>query len=626
MGLLENINGYDDLHKLRKSDLPALAAEIRKEIIDTVSANGGHLSSNLGVVELTIALHYSFDFMKDRLYFDVSHQCYTHKLLSGRAKNFSTLRKFKGVSGFQNRFESAADPFTVGHAGSILSAAVGTAMGDELAGVKRNVVVIIGDGAMSAGNTFEALNHAGALGKNILVVLNDNRMAIAETVGAMSNYLTRVRLAPSYAGLKREIYDFLNRVPVIGVKMRYGLDHLREVLRRSMIHGLMFEDLGFKYYGPIDGHDVEGMLAALEEVRRVDGPRLLHVVTEKGRGFKPATDDPEKFHGAQGFLCDDGKVPEIEEKTTGPSYTKVFGDALVKFAREDPKVAAITAAMPEGTGLCDFKTEFPARFVDVGICEQHAIGLAAGLASSGMKPVAAIYSTFLQRAYDQIFEMIALQKLHVVLAIDRAGLVGNDGPTHHGASDVAYLRNVPGMALMAPKDGAELELMLKFALALDGPAAVRYPRAVCPNPDMFGAPAPVELGKSEVLREGEGVCFLAYGSMAAEAEQAARILEKDGLKPGLVNARFAKPLDLDMLKTIAGRYKKIIAVEEGCATGGFGSAVLAALSGAGLKTDGVKIIGLPDAFVEHGSRAELLEICLLSAARLAETARKVLGN
>jgi 1-deoxy-D-xylulose-5-phosphate synthase len=623
VSILENIKGPGDMKKLSRAELKRLAEDVRAEIIEVVSTNGGHLASNLGVVELTVALHAAFDFFEDRLFFDVSHQSYTHKLLSGRADAFRTLRIKDGLSGFQNRFESPADPFTLGHAGSALSAAVGMVAGDELAGRKRHVVAVVGDGALATGINFEALNHAGALGKNMLVVLNDNKMSIAETVGAFSNYLTKVRLAPVYHDFKRDLYAFLKRVPVVGRSMERGLDMLLELLRRSMIPGLMFEELGFQYYGPLAGHDLDELMTTLEEIVRVDGPVLLHVVTEKGRGFTPASDDPERFHGARDYLTSNGKIRVKKKEPSTPSYTKVFAKTLVEIGLGDDKLVVITAAMPEGTGIVDFRERFPERTFDVGICEQHAVGFAAGCVTSGSKVVIAIYSTFLQRAYDQVVEEFALQELPVVFAIDRAGLVGDDGPTHHGVFDICFLRHIPGMTLMAPKDGAELRGMLKLALTLDSPAAIRYPRGECPPEDYFGGCAPIERGRAEVLREGEGVCIIAYGTMVTEAEAAARILEGEGRGVGLVNARFAKPLDAELIVRCAKEYDHIITVEEGALAGGFGSAVLETLSAEGVSAAKVRRLGIPDAFVSHGARAELLDEIGISAGRIAAEARRL---
>ena len=608
---LDNINSPADVRALPLYNLPALAEEIRERIIEVVAKNGGHLGSNLGTVELTLALHYCYDFARDRLVWDVGHQAYTHKLLTGRREKFDTLRTRGGLSGFPSIEESPFDPFTCGHSGTAISTALGLVSGDEITGRKRKVVVCIGDGAMSSGMPFEALNNAGHQGKGILVVLNDNEMSIAGTVGALGKYLSRVRTAPAYRELKHEVHRFLDALPAFGDRMASVLEHLKEVVRRSMVSGAIFEELGFKYFGPVDGHNIEALVRMLHDVRELNEPVLLHVVTQKGRGHPEAVEHPHRLHSASPLSAGNGKV-RIEPSPARPSYTKTFTEALVELGHQDRRIVAITAAMPDVTAI--FAEEFPDRHFDVGICEQHALGLASGLAAAGLRPVIAIYSTFLQRAYDQIFHELCLQQANVVLAIDRAGLVGADGPTHHGAFDIAYLRHLPEMRLMAPKDGPELAAMLDFALKLGGPAALRFPRENVPEPINE---APIELGKAQVLRDGSDVVLWAYGVMVVRCIEAAEMLDKRGISAAVVNARFAKPIDIELLETLAQR--PIITVADGAAQGGFGSAVIEALNEAGCRAD-VTRLEIPDRLIEHGPRLDLLDSVGLSARRIAEAA------
>lgn len=613
MGWLNQINSPKDLKKLSSDDLNRLAEEIRAKIIEVVFKNGGHLGSNLGVVELTLALHYVFDFETDRIIWDVSHQSYTHKLLTGRREQFEALRTFGGLSGFSNKSESIYDPFTIGHAGTSVSTALGITCADSLSDRSRKVVAVLGDGALTCGMTFEALNHAGALKKNLLIILNDNKMSISSTIGAMANYLNKLRMAPFYADVKKEVYSILDSLPVVGHHMERALDHLRASVV-STLGGFIFEELGFSYYGPLDGHNLPALIHILKEVRRFKRPVLIHVVTEKGRGSPLALNDPYRFHGIGPLkFTEEDKLSRVSGQ---PTYTEVFGQTVIELARKDKRLVTITAAMPEGTGLVEFEKTFPKRYFDVGICEQHAVGLAAGLAAGGLKPVVAVYSTFLQRAFDQLFQEIALQKSKVIFAMDRAGLVGSDGPTHHGIFDIAYARMFPGFVLMSPKDGQELAMMLEFAWGLDQPVVIRYPRATLPEKTLSSKP--IQFGRAEIVKPGKDGVILAYGPLVYPALEAARILDKEGLQIMVVNARFAKPLDEVLLSRLGDGQPFLVTVEEHMLNGGFGSAVLESLSRLGKDIRKVLRLGLPDQFIEHGSRERLLKIVGLDAHSMAQ--------
>ena len=614
--LLKCIKSPDDLRNLAVADMPELAQEIRERIVGVVSKNQGHLASNLGVVELTLALHYCFDFRVDRLVWDVGHQCYTHKLLTGRNDRFDTLRQAGGLTGFPCVGESEYDPFTVGHSGTAISTALGLVCAADNQDVNRHVVAVLGDGAVSAGMSFEALNHAGALKKKLLVILNDNRMSISETVGAFSEYLSRIRMTPVYADFKREIRELLNRIPVLGRTMEGALEYLKDALKRSMVPGQMFEELGFTYFGPIDGHDTDLLIKTLQDVKQKEGPILLHVLTVKGKGFDPAVTDPAKFHSAKAFEYEDGTLKE-QALPSRRSYTECFSDALLDAAAKDKRVMAITAAMPDGTGLKKFQDRFPDRYFDVGICEQHAVGLAGGIAAGGARPVVAVYSTFLQRAYDQVFHDVCLQKLPVILALDRAGVVGADGPTHHGLFDIAYLRNLPHLVLMAPRDGEEFAAMMEFALNHEGPVAIRYPRSSTPEQPLSPSLEPIGLGKPEVLRQGQEAALVAYGSMVQTACDAADLLAGDGIDAAVVNARFAKPIDVDALRAITSQAQVVATLEEHALAGGFGSAVLETLTARGAAPANVLRFGMPDEFVAHGDRNGLLAELGLDAQSVA---------
>ena len=511
--ILENINSPKDLKKLNAEDMIVLAHEIREQIIDVVSTNPGHLASNLGVVELTIALHRTFDFLKDKLVWDVGHQTYVHKLLTGRREAFPTLRQYKGLSGFPDKNESEYDPFTCGHSGHAISAALGISCADKINGVKdKKVIAVVGDAAIGAGMSLEALNHAGHLKSNLIVIFNDNKMGISNTVGALARHINKIRTTPLYTDFKKEVLHVLQSLPLVGKRMERTIEHIIEALKREITPGQIFVDLGFNYFGPIDGHNIQTLTETLHDINNVEGPILLHVITEKGRGFEPAAENPARYHSAGNFQMHNGKVKESPKDPKNISYTKVFSDTIIELAESNKNIIAITAAMPEGTGLDAFGKKFPDRYFDVGICEQHAIGLANGLVSAGLKPVAAIYSTFLQRAYDQVFHDICLQNNGILLTLDRAGIVGNDGPTHNGVFDIAYLRHLPGIILMAPKDGAEFKAMLHKAVQLKSPAAIRYPRANIPTGSLDKDCKPIEIGKGETLREGQDGAIIAYGS------------------------------------------------------------------------------------------------------------------
>lgn len=601
--LLDGIDQPGDLRRLSLEELASLSAEVRKEIIEVISRNGGHLAPSLGTVELTVALHYVFEAPRDRIIWDVGHQSYAHKLLTGRRGRFATIRTAGGLSGFPKIEESEYDAFGTGHASTSISAALGMACARDLKGQDHKVVAVIGDGSLTGGMAFEGLNHAGQLKKNMLVVLNDNSMAISKRVGALGQYLTRITTTQAYTGLEKGVWDFLGKLPSdVGQPTRLIFRRIREGFKNLIVPGLTFEELGYHYEGPVDGHDLPGLIEILQRIRDLPGPTLLHVLTVKGKGFEPAEHDAERFHGVGAFDPETGDARQCGGACT---YTQVFGQSLVELARKDERIAAVTAAMPEGTGLDIFRREMPGRFFDVGIAEQHALTFAAGLARGGLRPVAAIYSTFLQRGFDQIIHDIALQKLPVVMAVDRAGLVGEDGPTHHGAFDLSYLRLIPNLVVMAPKDEQELRSMLHTALQLDGPAAIRYPRGTG-----FGVPLaqPVrlEIGRAEVLEQGRDAVVIAIGTMATLARQAARKLRTEGIALQVVNARFCRPLDVELYLDIFKKYKKLVTIEENVLAGGFGSAVdeLAQEAGANCR---ILRLGLPNAFVPHGTRAELLE-------------------
>jgi 1-deoxy-D-xylulose-5-phosphate synthase len=582
------------------SQLELLAAEIRDEILRVVSRNGGHLASNLGVVELTLALHHVFKMPDDKILWDVGHQAYTHKLITGRKDRFDTLRKKDGISGFPKREESPYDLFDVGHSGTSISAALGIAEAVRHHGENGKVVAVIGDGSITAGIALEGLNQGGELGERLVVVLNDNEMSIAPNVGAMSSYLSRTLTGHFVKRVKKETESFLNKIPKLGESFLQVAKRAEESFKTLIYPGMVFEELGYEYIGPIKGHRLDRLVEALGNARRIEGPVLVHVGTEKGKGYPPAEENPTMFHGIGSFDLETGK-PQV--KKGPPSYTAVFSEAVVEAARRDDRIIAITAAMPEGTGLDHFAAEFPERFYDVGIAEQYAVTFAAGLATRGLRPVVAIYSTFLQRAYDQIVHDVCLQDLPVVFAMDRGGLVGEDGPTHHGTFDLSYLRHIPNMTIMAPRDENALTDALATALALDGPSAFRYPRGQGVGVPMM-EPAVWETGKAELLKEGVDALLVGVGSTVHPCLEAAGELEKDGFSVAVIDARFIKPLDEELIFSWGNRCRLTVTVEENVLAGGFGSAILEAAS-VRRENITVRCLGLPDSFVEQGTLGEL---------------------
>jgi 1-deoxy-D-xylulose-5-phosphate synthase len=619
MKLLDKINSPKDLKKLPIKKLPLLCSEIRKLILETVSKTGGHLSSNLGTVELAVSLHYCLNTPHDILIWDVGHQAYAHKILTGRRKNFYTLRQEKGISGFPCKEESVYDVFSTGHASTALSLASGLACAQDLlpANKKRKIVVVIGDGSLTGGMCFEALNHAGHMQKDMLVVFNTNEMSIAPSVGALSNYLNKLISLPIYNRFKNALEDFIARRVPKGKRLLKLAKKFEEGLKNILVPGIFFEELGFRYIGPLDGHNVELLVDTLRHLLSLKGPILLHVVTKKGKGYKPAEAHPENFHSVGSFNLATGEANK-KDKT---SYTDKFSKKLVDLAYDNEKIVAITAAMPKGTGLDRFARLYPERFFDVGIAEEHAVGFAAGLARAGMIPVVAIYSTFLQRSYDQIIEEIALQNLPVVFAIDRAGIVGEDGATHQGIFDIAYLSTVPGLVIMAPKDGKELEKMLEFAVDYHGPIALRYPKDSVPLATYKLADTSIELGKAERLREGRDMAIVALGSMVYPAYEAAQILAKENIDIEVINARFVYPPDKELFDDLSKRFTKVITIEEGILQGGFGSKVSSILQ----NKIYIKNIGLPSEFIKHGKRYDLLGRYGLTTQGIAKIAREVMS-
>jgi 1-deoxy-D-xylulose-5-phosphate synthase len=613
---LSTINSPDDLKKLKESDLSLLAAEIREFLIETVAKTGGHLASNLGCVELTLALHYCFNSPADKMVWDVGHQAYTHKILTGRRDAFPTQRQYHGLSGFPKRSESPYDAFGAGHSSTSISAGLGMAAASKLLGVNNRAIAIIGDGALTGGIAFEALNQAGHLRKNLIVVLNDNEMSISENVGAFSSFISRKLTGAYFRDLKKEMQGLIKSIPAIGNNILHFAKKAENSLKGFLTPGTLFQALGFEYIGPIQGHNIAQLIEVFNNSRSLEGPVLIHVMTTKGKGYPPAEKNPSRFHGVGPFDVNTGTV--ISGKASGKSYTGIFGETMVKLAAEDQKIVAITAAMPDGTGLTPFAKAFPDRFFDVGIAEQHALTFAAGLAAEGLRPVAAIYSTFAQRAYDQVFHDVCLQNLPVTLALDRAGLVGDDGPTHHGVFDFSYLRHLPGMTVMAPKDENELQHMLKTAVYADTPIAVRYPRGTGYGVNMDASPRALAIGKGELLEEGEDLVIVAIGTTVFPSIEAAKLLRGKGIRASVINARFVKPLDRDLIIAEAMRTGNIVSVEENALQGGFGSALLELLEKEGINGIKVKRLGIPDRFIEHGSQAQLRKDLGLDAAGISD--------
>ncbi len=598
--LLDRINTPADVKALERVQLDQLAEEVRTRMIGTVSRTGGHLAASLGAVELAIALHYVFNTPVDKIIWDVGHQAYAHKLLTGRRERFETLRQAGGISGFPRRSESEYDTFDTGHGSTAIAAAVGMAKARDIAKEDFTVIAVVGDGAMTGGMAFEALNLTGHLGTPLIVILNDNQMSISRNVGALSGYLSRVRLDPHYLRAKSDFETVVSRLP-LGESLIEAVGRFKDGVKQLLLPGMLFEELGFTYLGPIDGHQLPLLIDTLEQARALARPVLIHVMTQKGRGYEPAENDAAKWHRTGAFEVETG---EPLTSPGGRSFTDVFGKSLVQAGERDPRVVAITAAMKEATGLDEFAERFPQRFFDVGMAEQTAVTFGAGLAAEGLRPVVAVYSTFLQRGYDQIVHDVALPRLPVTLALDRAGLVGEDGPTHHGVFDLCYLRHIPGLVVMAPRDLTELAAMLRTGLELGGPAAIRYPRGEGANPPV-GEVEALPVGKAELLRAGDAVVLLALGTMVAPAVAAAEALAEQGIEAAVVNARFVKPLDAELICELARDCGRVVTIEENAAAGGFGSAVTELLQAHGLSVP-IRLLGIPDRFIEHGKRDALL--------------------
>lgn len=612
------LSNYEDLNDLKKMDidqLKILSSDIRQFIINVVAENGGHLASNLGVVELTIALHKVFNSSRDKIIWDVGHQSYVHKILTGRKDEFQTLRKYKGLSGFPKRKESEHDIFETGHSSTSISAGLGYALARDIKKEKSNIISVIGDGAMTAGMAFEALNHAGDEKTNLIVILNDNEMSISPNVGGLSQYLNRIRTAPTYFKMKEDVENILNSIPAIGKKVFKTAERAKDSFKYFLVPGVFFEELGFKYLGPINGHNIADIVDVLERAKTVEGPVLIHVLTKKGKGYKPAEDNPDKFHSASPFDIDTGKA---KNKSNKLSYSDVLGNTLVKIAEKNEKIVAITAAMPAGTGLTNFKQKFPKRFFDVGIAEQHGVTLSAGLASNGLKPFFAVYSTFLQRGYDQVLHDVCIQNLPVTFAIDRAGLVGNDGETHHGVFDLSYLNHIPNMTIMAPKDEEEFIDMIAFCADYDGPIALRYPRGSCYNLFNSSQKQGIELGKGEIICEGKDIAIIAIGKMVEHGYKVAEKLKGENMNVSLVNSRFVKPLDEELISDLSKNHSIIVTMEDNAKIGGFGSNINDLLIRLKYKGDIINI-GFPDQFIEHGSVQELFKQYEMDVDSIART-------
>ena len=618
--ILPTIESPHDVQALSAEQSVQLAAEIREALCQIVSTRPAHFASNLGVVELCIALHQVFDFSQDRLIWDTGHQIYPHKLVTGRYSEFPTIRTKGGLMGYPNPEESPYDLFTTGHAGSSLSTVLGLKAGDDLnAESSRRAVAVIGDGALPSGIVFEAMNNAAGLQKDLLVILNDNKMGICPRVGGLAEYLDKARVTPFYNGLKRDISWILNKVPVVGESVENVLAHFKDAVKSFVHGGRLFEELGFRYIGPVDGHDLKSLRKYLKMVKDIKGPVLLHVFTEKGHGFEPAREDPVKFHTPAPFHRDENNEIVPVQASSSRAFTNVMADTIHDAMQSNPKVTVLTAAMCAGNKLDTIRNDFPDRFFDTGICEGHAVAFAAGMAKAGIRPIVDIYSTFLQRSFDQIFQEVALQNLPVTFCLDRAGLCGPDGPTHHGVFDNSFMRIFPNMVVMAPGDANDVGPMMDFALTYDGPVSLRYPKATAKPIER--AVAPVEVGQAEVFDWGRDGTFVAFGSLLSVCVDAAKQLQAEGLDVGVINARFAKPLDADTILRAVEETAFVITIEESTLTGGFGSAVLEAASAAGVRTDSIRCLGIPDRFVEHGERPELLADLGLDVDGLMTVAR-----
>ena len=609
--VLERINEVNDIKKLNAGELTILADEIREFLIDKISITGGHLASNLGVVELTMALHRSFELPADKIVWDVGHQAYTHKILTGRKTGFDELRKYGGMSGFPKRKESDCDSFDTGHSSTSISAAMGLVKARDLLGEKHHVLAVIGDGALTGGMAYEALNNASHLKKNFIIVLNDNKMSISENLGGMSKYLNSIRTADFYTGLKSGVENTL--IHMGGQKVAAGLKRTKDGIKQFFVPGMLFENMGITYLGPVDGHDIEAMERVFSEAKRVKGAVLVHVLTKKGKGYEPAEKNPSKFHGTDPFVIETGIAKKKKEK---PNYTDVFSAALCRLSEHDERVVAITAAMPDGTGLKKFSGLYPNRFFDVGIAEEHAVTFAAGLAAGGMTPVVAVYSSFLQRAYDQIVHDVCIQNLHVVFAIDRAGLVGSDGETHQGIFDLSFLSTIPNLCIMAPKNKQELYSMLKFALKYEGPIAIRYPRGEAYE-GLEGFREKIVYGKAEMLYKEQDIAIMAVGNMVKVAEEVREILKEQGRSCTLVNARFVKEFDKEMIWKLSKDHNLLVTMEENVTTGGFGEHVMDYVHSVHIDLE-VKKIALPDMYIEHGNVNILYKETGIDAKTVAE--------
>jgi len=615
--IMEKITKPADLKGLKTEQLEKLAKEIRNKMLDVTARKGGHIAASLGAVELAIALHYCLDSPRDKILWDTGHQAYAHKILTGRLKHFDTLREMGGLSGFPNARESEHDPFTSGHSATSISSALGMAAARDRKGEEHKVVAVIGDASLSTGLAFEAMNNAGHLKTDLIVVLNDNEHFISKPVGAMSRYLNTVITNPLYNKVRDEAEKIVKGIPRVGKATYRTVKKFQEGLKNLIVPGILFEELGFRYFGPIDGHDLEQLISTFRNIMSLDEPVFVHTITRKGKGYSPAEKDPVTFHGVSSFDVENGNTES--GKSEDRPFTWHFSKKITELAGKDKKIAAITAAMPDGTGLNVFAEDHPERFFDVGITEPHAVTFAAGLARAGLKPVVAIYSTFLQRSYDQLIHDVALQRLPVVICADRAGLVGKDGPTHHGVFDIIYLRSLPDFTVMAPKDGIELELMLEAALEWNTPVAIRYPRGSARQIVGASSFAPMERGKAEYLRKGKDLTILAVGSMVNPSLEAAAVLSKKGIQATVVNARFIKPLDGRMLEDLAHNSKRIFTIEEGVTGGGFGSAVLEFFERENIRGARIHCLGLPDEFIEHGAREELLRKYHLTPDEIAAT-------
>lgn len=621
MAVLDRVNYPSDLKKLSLEELQKLCEEIRTLIIQTISVTGGHLASSLGAVELTVALYYVFDLPDDKVIWDVGHQAYAHKILTGRKDKFNTIRTFKGLAGFPKREESIYDVVTCGHSSTSISVALGIACGSELINKKDKIIAVIGDGSLTAGLALEGINNVGHLDKDLIIILNDNEMSISENVGALSSYLSRILTGEFYTRFRNKTENILRSLPRIGMMLLKMAKRVEEFLKSLITPGIIFEELGLKYVGPINGHDLLNLIETLKNIKKMKGPILLHTYTVKGKGYEPAEKNPETFHGVPPFDQNTGEIKKSQTK----SYTDIFGETLLNLAQNDNRVVAITAAMRTGTGLKKFKEAFPERFFDVGIAEQHAVTFASGLAISNLRPFVAIYSTFLQRSIDMIIHDVCLQNLPVVFAIDRAGIVGEDGATHHGQFDITYLRMIPNLIVAAASNAEELTLLLKSSLVWGKPAAIRYPRGTAYFPEEKSSINFIEIGKGTFLREGDDVAVIAVGPLVYEALKAAEIVKNKGVNLTVFNARFIKPLDELAIKEIASKHNIIFTLEENTINGGLGSAVLELLSKLG-QNKKTKLIGIPDVFVEHGAPAILKELYGLTADGIANKIIKILSN